>query len=321
MSRIRPLINILFAFLFVMLSWYLTPLGNAAESFKPGYTVPTRTPTPAPTEPPPPTNTPLPPPPPTNTPVPLPTNTPIPNATFTPTATPLPSIPGDTTTPATACDLTPTYQTFSTVVFVYAGPGTNYRRLAQLPLNSIHWLTGRTTEAPWWQLELTPNRYGWVADANGLVNGQVDTLPFISPLPTINNVTPTPGPYWEPTPNPACPTNTPTPTSTATSTPTSTPTITPTTDPAASPTPTAATTNSNNTTNNNTATTTNPTIDPNQPTPTAPSANVIAPTPPPQPTPAPATNQPTTNGSSDWLLYFGLLLIGAGLIWTFTRRR
>ena len=185
-------------------------------------TIPTRTPEPEATA----TNPPAPPGPPGGESTPEPTTAATettPQATATPVdlaATP----EGGYLPTAAPCDL-PTVQALSTVN-VRQGPGQDYEIVGTLVYLQVQSITGRATNAPWWQITLPGDRIGWVADAAVAVQGNIAYVPPVS-APPLDGGTPTPGPVWNPTPDPTCP-PVPTPTATATSAP---PSATPTTPP------------------------------------------------------------------------------------------
>ncbi len=185
-------------------------------------TIPTRTPTPAPVTP---TNTPQPQPtnPPQPTAPPAATDTPVPEATATNTAV-QPTVDPSTLLPtAEACGEPPTARANNNIN-VRRGPGTDYDILSTLFAGEVRLITGRAEFAEWWVVELADGREGWVADFTVTVNGYTGNVPLATP-PTLNGSTPTPGPLWQPTPQPGCPTATATsaPTATATATATAVP--------------------------------------------------------------------------------------------------
>ena len=204
-------------------------------------TIPTRTPTPDPsqptrtdptatsTDPDNPGN------PPTNTPVPGQTGTASPGASATPmgttqspglaTGSAMTSTP-DGIAPAEVgvtgeCDDAPYVEAIKNLV-VYAGPGGNYARLATLEIAQTRLILGRAGFADWWQIQVSPDMIGWVDDEDVRVFGNTRLVMLVEP-PTINGLTPTPGPAWNPTP-PPFPTCAPTPTPSSTSATTPDPT-------------------------------------------------------------------------------------------------
>ncbi len=186
-------------------------------------TIPTRTPTPPPS---PPTNTPAPQPtnPPQPTSPPAPTNTPVPQATNT--AVP-PTIDPSTLLPtAEACGEPPTAKAANNIN-VRSGPGTDYEIMSTLFAGEVRVIIGRAEFAEWWVIELADGREGWIADFTVTVQGYTGNVPLAA-APALNGSTPTPGPLWEPTLQPDCPTATPTQEPTATGTATAVPpTVTP----------------------------------------------------------------------------------------------
>jgi hypothetical protein len=149
---------------------------------------------------------------------------------------PTPPPPADTATPtlipvtlaatqvggflptAVACGFPPTVQA-QNATFVRVGPGADYNIVGQLIYLETRPIIGRAADSEWWVILYANQQIGWVADAVVTVHGNTSGVPIVAP-PEINGSTPTPGPLWNPTPNPACPvipTATPTPTETATS--------------------------------------------------------------------------------------------------------
>lgn len=177
-----------------------------------------------------PTRTPVPPPPtPSNggggggggsNPNPPPTAVP-PTATFTPSPVPLNINLEECGSPAFVADLG--------TVNVRSGPGVEYEIVQQLEFAEITAVSGRAQFATWWRIDLANNNKGWVADETGTIYGNTSLVNIVE-APLLNGVTVTPGPAWNPTPNPQCPTATPTATALpVTATPTSPPmTATPT---------------------------------------------------------------------------------------------
>lgn len=201
-----------------LLIWAYAALYRAQPAAAQIVTIPTRTPTPAPVTP---TNTP--PPQPTNPPQPTAppaaTDTPEPEATATNTAV-QPTIDPSTLLPtAEACGEPPSARANNNIN-VRRGPGTDYDILSTLFAGEVRPILGRAEFAEWWVIELADGREGWVASFTVTVNGYTGNVPLVAP-PTLNGSTPTPGPLWQPTPQPDCPTATPTtaPTATATAVP------------------------------------------------------------------------------------------------------
>jgi uncharacterized protein YraI len=170
-------------------------------------TIPTRTPTPDPDAPPPPADPPVQPEPPGDPGVQptAPAEPVVSTATIMPTREVLPT--------AAACAEPPTAQVADRVN-VRSGPGTGYTVLDVLVAGEVRVITGRAGNAAWWLIRLADGREGWIADQLATVHGYTGSVPVIA-APSLNNVTPTPGPTWQPTPNPLC---TPPPTATAVAT-------------------------------------------------------------------------------------------------------
>ncbi len=183
----------------------------------PNFTVVTRTPTPPPA---PPTATPdtdpgdpNPPPPPDITdepPQPTATSTLVP---VTLVATPV----GGYLPTAVACGFPPTLQAQNNTN-VRTGPGTDYDIVGQLVYLETRIIIGRALDSEWWIIQFSNDEIGWVANNVVEVHGNTSGIPILPP-PEINGETPTPGPLWNPTPNPECPI-TPSPTPAPTATPT-----------------------------------------------------------------------------------------------------
>jgi uncharacterized protein YraI len=135
--------------------------------------------------------------------------------------------PGATATPVTAATAVPTREILSTAVpcgepptvqvlagvNVRTGPGTAYDVQSGLLAGEVRPIKGRAAIAQWWLIELAGGGQGWVADRTVTVHGYTGNVPLV-PAPAVGNATPTPGPTWQPTANPAC---------IATATPTATP--------------------------------------------------------------------------------------------------
>ncbi len=218
----------------VIVTFFLKPQSKSNEVLgMPNFTVITRTSTPKPATPIPPTSTRSdngggsnpPPPQATETAV-LPTITPT--STLIPVtlvATPI----GGFVPTAVACGFPPTVQAKNTT-YIRMGPGTDYEITGQLTYLETRPIVGRAANAEWWIIQLTNNETGWVANTVVNVSGNTSGIP-IQPAPAMNGTDPTPGPLWNPTPNPECPTITPSatpvPTETATNTPKPTATATP----------------------------------------------------------------------------------------------
>jgi uncharacterized protein YraI len=165
-------------------------------------TWPTRTPTPDPNEPPPP-------PPPPGDPTAQPEPPGDPGVQPTETAA-VATVAVATTAVATremlptagACGEPPTAQA-QTGVNVRTGPGTQYGVESGLLTGEVRPIVGRAGNAQWWLIELAGGKLGWVADRTVTVQGYTGNVPLVA-APAIGNVTPTPGPAWQPTPNPMC---------------------------------------------------------------------------------------------------------------------
>lgn len=148
-----------------------------------------------------------------------------PAATATPTATataaaPLEVAPGGTFV-VQECGTQP-YVAALADILVYAGPGVDYPVISSLQRPEIRPIVGRAEFAPWWQIQLTPDLNGWVADADVDEFGDTGGVPLVD-VPLLNGVEPTRGPLWQPTPIPfaactATPSPTPSPSPTATAT-------------------------------------------------------------------------------------------------------
>jgi uncharacterized protein YraI len=179
-------------------------------------TWPTRTPTPDPNEPPPP-----PPPPGDPTAQPEPPGDPgvqpteaAAEATATTAALATAVATREILPTAGACGEPPTVQA-PTGVNVRTGPGTNYDVESGLLTGDVRPIVGRASNAQWWLIELAGGKLGWVADRTVTVQGYTGNVPLVA-APAIGNVTPTPGPIWQPTTNPTCvPTATATPEATS----------------------------------------------------------------------------------------------------------
>lgn len=104
---------------------------------------------------------------------------------------------------------------------VYAGPGTTFGPVATLLTDEMRPIVGRAAYATWWQILLTDEMVGWVADVDVNEYGNTALVPIVEP-PAIGGATPTRGTPWNPTPLPLL-----------TCVPTPTPTATPTTSPTA----------------------------------------------------------------------------------------
>jgi uncharacterized protein YraI len=160
-------------------------------------TIPTRTPTPDPHV----SLTPSPPPaePPTD-PGSQPTTPPEPTAPLMSTPT---TMPTRVLLPTAAVCAEPSTVQVRDRVNVRSGPGTNYPVLDVLIAGEVRVITGRAGNAAWWLIRLADGREGWIADQLAAVHGYTGNVPVI-PAPSLNNVTPTPGPTWQPTPNLLC---------------------------------------------------------------------------------------------------------------------
>lgn len=214
----------------LLLGMLLLGLALSASAVSHAQTIPTRTPTPgAATQPPPPATQPPPPatqppppatqpPPPaaTNPPAPDPTATPIPGdpqptSTLPPATTAAPSGPAPTTpsggteTPSggsASCDVPPLAVAL-TPLNIRSGPGVAYSVVGSLDAQASHPIVGRYAFDEWWLVQVDATLQGWVADEFVQVVGYTALTPILT-APALNGVTPTPGPFWNPTPSPAC---------------------------------------------------------------------------------------------------------------------
>ncbi|MBE2221638.1 MAG: hypothetical protein IAF02_08870 [Anaerolineae bacterium] len=170
----------------------------------------------------------------TSTPNPVPPTATRPNdgggskATATPQATAVPPTPtliqvtlaatqaGGFMPTAVSCGFPPTVQAQNST-FVRTGPGADYDIVGQLVYLETRPIIGRAIDSEWWVIQYTNEQIAWVANAVVTVQGNTNGVPLVG-APLINGVTATPGPLWQPTPNPACPTMTPSATPTATET-------------------------------------------------------------------------------------------------------
>ncbi|MBL8154183.1 MAG: protein kinase, partial [Anaerolineae bacterium] len=151
-----------------------------------------------------------------------PTATASPSATATPTRTPSATpTASQTPTPATPVAIT------QRSIIARSGPGSQYPRVAEIPVDSELVIIGVSEDGGWLKVMLPDGREGWLAASAASVTtaGNIQALPIA--------LAPTDTPTWTPTP-----TNTATPTVTPSRTPTSTPTDTPTYTPTPSRTPT-----------------------------------------------------------------------------------
>lgn len=246
---------------------------------------------------------------PTRTPIPPPTNPPgngnnnpqatatavLPSATPTETAIPvtLAATPDGGFLPtAEPCSNMPTVQARNKTN-VRLGPGTDYKVVGRLVFLEVRPIIGRAQNANWWLIVLADNTTGFVLDDVVAVSGYTDIVPIV-PLPELDGSTPTPGPEWNPTPNPNC-TVTPTPLPTDTPVPTVTATAT--------PKPTTTDTDVPETTVDTAVSS------PETPTLVAQPTRVNAPTPLPT---AVLPEEASTGNNSNWLLFGvgGLLIVG-----------
>lgn len=125
-------------------------------------------------------------------------------------------------------------------VNVRSGPGTDYEEIREIPFAETVAVVGRAEFAEWWEIEFDDGEQGWVADSTGTVFGNNGRARLIDAPPLENGNTPTPGPRWQPTAVPQCPTLTPSPTllpPTSTPRPSATPTTEPTATDVPPPTP------------------------------------------------------------------------------------
>lgn len=129
---------------------------------------------------------------------------------------------------AAAAACAPPTLTARATVFVHSGPGVDYPVVGSLPESEARLIVGRAAFAPWWQvlfIETEPQLLGWVQDGNHLFKGNMAQVAVVEP-PLLNDVAPTPGALWQPTPPPDICNATATPTATTPSTPPAAPTAT-----------------------------------------------------------------------------------------------
>ncbi|MCI0398742.1 MAG: exo-alpha-sialidase [Chloroflexi bacterium] len=100
----------------------------------------------------------------------------------------------------------PTIQSSAGPVNVRSGPGVDYEVIGVLAFLEVRPIAGRAGSAEWWQVQMADGSLGWVA--NNAVNVQGDTteVPVVEAPLLAGEEAPTPGPTWNPTPNPLCPT-------------------------------------------------------------------------------------------------------------------
>ena len=178
-------------------------------SLERAQTVPSRTPTPAPTTPPTATQ-------PSSGINPTATPISVPQATATSTLLPVEIAPtpvGGFLPTAVPCDSSPTIQTLG-ATNVRSGPGLEYGIIGELVYLEVRYIVGRAETTEWWLIQFNNGQFGWVANDIVLVQGYTPIIPIVE-APPLNGSTPTPGPLWNPTPFPFC-TVTPAPTDTAT---------------------------------------------------------------------------------------------------------
>lgn len=233
------------------------------------------------------------------------TNTPPPQATATSTLLPVEIAPtpvGGFLPTAVPCSGNPTIETLG-ATNVRSGPGLEYDVIGQLVYLEVRYIVGRAETAEWWLIQFNNGQFGWVADEIVLVQGYTPIVPIVE-APPLNGNTPTPGAGWNPTPIPFC---------TVTPVPTDTPTTA----------PTAASSDAVAEIPTETPTPTEPAPTEARPTATA----IVQPTAVPlEPTATLAataeTANPPTEGGSSGIILFGLgIVIGAGLLIFFLRRR
>jgi hypothetical protein len=238
-----------------------------------------------------------------------------------PTATPAPPTPtalsvtlaptpeGGYLSTAVPCDANPTLQTLGRTN-VRAGPGIEYDAFAMLIFLEVRPILGRAVYSEWWLVELGDGSTGWVSDTAVIVQGYTGHLPTVDPPQAISD-TFTPGPIWDPTPNPTCtPPPSPTPTSTieASQTPLSTPSASPTDQPTTLP---SLTSTSTTTVNKTPITTGLPELVPGSSTP-IPTMTLS-----PQAT---LENSEPNEFDTAWILFAGLGLVIIGGIWLLIQR-
>lgn len=211
-------------------AFFLKPQSKSHDVLgMPNFTVVTRTSTP---EPQPPTSTP-------DNPNPNPTSPPNPDsptatavvveATATPTLIPVTLVEtpiGGFLPTAVACGTPATAQAKNTTR-VRSGPGTEYDIVGELVYLEVRPIVGRAVDSEWWIIQFSNKETGWIANAVVIVQGNTSGIPAIA-APPLNGATTTPGPQWQPTVNPVCPTATATKAATQTAVPTQTATLLPT---------------------------------------------------------------------------------------------
>jgi hypothetical protein len=104
---------------------------------------------------------------------------------------------------AVSCGFPPTLQAQDTTR-IRTGPGADYEIIGRLTYLETRPIVGRAVDSEWWVIQLTEEQIGWVANAVVTVQGNISGVPVLA-APEINGNTPTPGPLWQPTPNPNCP--------------------------------------------------------------------------------------------------------------------
>jgi hypothetical protein len=215
---------IIFIFIFGLAATFIfKPHAKANKVWgMPNFTVITRTPTPPPqpptaTKPPSGGNNPTAPP---------PENTTIPTAASTPTLIPVTLVntpEGGFLPTAVSCGFPPTVQAQNTT-YIRQGPSTAFEIIGQMVFLETRPIVGRAADAEWWIIQFSNDETGWVSNAVVKVHGNISGIPIVA-APVLNDGEQTPGPLWNPTPNPDCPV---TPSATPTAIPTNTHTPKPT---------------------------------------------------------------------------------------------
>lgn len=127
---------------------------------------------------------------------------------------------------AEPCDVDPTVFALA-ATNVREGPGLQYDVVAVLVYLEVRPIIGRSGSIPFWQLELSDGRKGWVDAMVVSTQGNTSVIPIVS-APILDGATVTPGPRWNPPLPPGCDilaTRTAVPEQTATAT--TTPAVTP----------------------------------------------------------------------------------------------
>jgi hypothetical protein len=86
-------------------------------------------------------------------------------------------------------------------VNVRGGPGVEFEVIAVLEFLEVRPITGRTSYAGWWQVQLADGNAGWVVSDAVTAQGNLAAVPVVEvALPSGAS----PAPPWNPTPNPLC---------------------------------------------------------------------------------------------------------------------